>query len=94
MTEHVLTQRVTDHLVGFQLVKRFAERARQFADPLGGNGRGVHLEERLLDRVGQLETLLDAIKTCGDHRGEGEVGIRRRIGASDFRPGALDGLAR
>jgi hypothetical protein len=58
-----------------------------------GDRRRVHLEERLLDRLGELQALLDAVEAGRDHRREGEVRVRGRVRAADLEARALDRLA-
>ena len=45
-------------------------------DALLGDARRVHLEQRLLDRVGEDHVLLDAVEAGRDHRREREVRVR------------------
>src|SRR5829696_2970543 len=57
VAEDVVAQGLPDHVVPLELVEGLAERARQLLDGLGSDRRGVHLEEGLLDRLGELEAL-------------------------------------
>ena len=83
-TGYVIAQGLGDDLVLLQRGDGLAERAGHLGDALLGHAGRVHLEEALLDRLGELHALLDAVETGSEHRREREVGVRRGIGAADL----------